>query len=72
MIGAAAFPKGQITAEALDKLHTFLFERLRNLRKDRFALDEIDAVLAVMPPLSELDARLAAVQTFRNLAEAVR
>lgn len=67
---AATFPKGQITAEALDKLHTFLFERLRNLRKDRFALDEIDAVLAVMPPLSELDARLAAVQTFRSLAEA--
>lgn len=59
-------------ASALDAIKEFCYDRLSvNLRDQGASAQEVDAVLALSPELlSEVPARLAAVRSFANLAEA--
>ena len=70
---AEGFTPGLLDAEGFEaRLLDFMFERLRNLLRDAgYAVDGIDAVLALRPTrVDVIPARLAAVQAFRALPEA--
>ncbi|MCB5185048.1 glycine--tRNA ligase subunit beta [Methylobacillus gramineus] len=59
-------------AEVLQALNEFIYDRLAgNLREQGYSAQEIDAVLALKPPLiADILKRLAAVRAFAALAEA--
>ena len=65
----AAFPAGH--GDAREAVTQFLFERLTGyLREQGYSAHEVDAVVAVRPPWSQITARLAAVRSFAALPEA--
>ena len=62
----------QASAETLEQLSTFFYERLAGLlREQGYSAQEVDAVLALKPQrLGEIAKRLAAVRAFAALPEA--
>jgi glycyl-tRNA synthetase beta chain len=66
----AAFPNGT-PGDAREALQGFLFDRLVGLlREQGYSAHEVDAVVALRPPLAQVAQRLAAVRTFATLPEA--
>lgn len=71
--GLAAFPEGMLGhATARDDLLHFVYERLMgSLREQGYSAQEVDAVVALRPPLwGDIPKRLAAVRAFAALPEA--
>jgi glycyl-tRNA synthetase beta chain len=65
------FPQGVVADSVAQDLHGFMLERLKPYLRDRgFAVDEVEAVLALNPTrLDQLLRRLMALQAFRVLPE---
>lgn len=67
---AAAFGAGQVSADVLAEVRTFVYERYRNQLIADFDRNAVDAVIALAPPLHQVAARVRAVTAFGALPEA--
>lgn len=69
---AAGFDADVLSTEAVDEVINFIYERYRNQLVQNQKLDRkvVEAVLAVHPPLQQVNARIAACVTFSQRPEA--
>lgn len=56
--------------DTLEQVHTFVLERYRNLLAQQASRDVVDAVLAVNPPIHQVQARVTATISFSQTIEA--
>jgi glycyl-tRNA synthetase beta chain len=70
--GATLFPAGRLSSGVVDQVHDFILERYSNNLATVFRMDKkaVEAVLSQRPNLTEVKARVDAVQTFQRLPEA--
>jgi glycyl-tRNA synthetase beta chain len=68
---AALFKPGAITADTTPAIMEFVFERYRNQLAPLYDRNAVDAVIALLPPLNEIVARVQAVIEFGKLPEAL-
>ncbi len=69
---AGLFPPGVIAEGTTAALVDYIHERYRHQLAPQAARAVIDAVLAVAPPLHQINARIAACEAFSGMAEAAR
>lgn len=69
---AAGFESDALNAEAVDEVITFIYERYRNqlIQNQKFDRKVVEAVLALHPPLQQVNARIAACVAFAERPEA--
>ncbi len=67
---AALFKPGTIGKDTTPAIMEFVFERYRNQLAPHYDRNAVDAVIALMPPLNEVVARVQAVIEFGKLPEA--
>ena len=67
---AGLFPANKLTSTAVDQVHDFILDRCWNSLATVFDKKAVEAVLSQKPNLVEVNARVAAVQTFQKLPEA--
>ena len=67
---AALFKPGTLGKDTTPAIMEFVFERYRNQLSTLYDRDAVDAVIALMPPLNEIVARVQAVIEFGKLPEA--
>ncbi|MGW8183114.1 MAG: glycine--tRNA ligase subunit beta [Burkholderiales bacterium] len=68
--GATLFPAGRLARGAAGEVHDFILERYWHQLAATSAKDVVEAVISRRPPVSEITARVRAVETFRGLPEA--
>ena len=69
-ISAAAFAPGVLTPAVVDEVQTFILERYWHSLASSYPKDSVEAVVSQKPKLSEVRARVAAVEAFRKMPEA--
>jgi len=67
---ADAFGAGQIAPSVVDEVRTFIYERYRNQLGATYERNAVDAVIALAPPLHQIDARVRAVVNFEDMPAA--
>lgn len=67
---ADAFGVGRIGPEVVAEVRTFIYERYRNQLANQYDRNAVDAVLALTPPLHQIDARVRAVVAFGDMPAA--
>lgn len=67
---ADSFGVGQITPSVVDEVRTFIYERYRNQLSATYYRNAVDAVIALTPPLHQIDARVRAVVSFEDMPAA--
>jgi len=67
---ADSFGTGQIASRVLDEVADFVYERLRNQLNADHDRNAVDAVIALRPPLHQVQARVRAVTAFGALPAA--
>ena len=67
---ADIFGSGKITPDVVDGVRTFIYERYRNQLALSFDRNVVDAVLALNPPLHQVQARVRAVAQFSEMPAA--
>ena len=70
--GASLFPAGVLSAKVVDQVHDFILERYWNNLATVFRMDKkvVESVISQRPNLTEVKARVDAVQAFQRLPEA--
>jgi glycyl-tRNA synthetase beta chain len=69
-LAADSFGAGRIADSVLDEVRDFIYERYRNQLTAEFERNAVDAVIALIPPLHQVAARVRAVTAFNGLPEA--
>ena len=67
---AQTFDAGIVTQETQDAVRSFIYERYRNQLVAEHDRNVVEAVLALNPPLQQVQARIKACASFASLAEA--
>ncbi|WP_116522675.1 glycine--tRNA ligase subunit beta [Achromobacter insuavis] len=67
---AATFPAGKIPADTVSEVRAFIYERYRNQLINEFDRNAVEAVMALVPPLHQITARVQAVAAFAQMPEA--
>ncbi|MFY3311468.1 glycine--tRNA ligase subunit beta [Achromobacter ruhlandii] len=67
---AATFPAGKIPADTVSEVRAFIYERYRNQLINEFDRNAVEAVMALVPPLHQITARVQAVAAFAQIPEA--
>ena len=67
---ADAFGAGRIAPEVVQEVSTFIYERYRNQLTTSYDRNAVDAVIALAPPLHQIDARVRAVVSFEDMPAA--
>lgn len=67
---AATFPVGKIPADTVSEVRAFIYERYRNQLINEFDRNAVEAVMALVPPLHQITARVQAVAAFAQIPEA--
>ena len=67
---ADAFGAGQIAPAVVDEVRNFIYERYRNQLGASYERSAVDAVIALMPPVHQIDARVRAVVSFEDMPAA--
>lgn len=70
-LAADTFPADTLQKEVMDEVREFVYERYRNQLLNDHDRNVIDAVLALLPPLHEVHARIEACASFAGRPEAV-
>lgn len=69
-IAASSFEAGIVSDETLSAVHDFIYERYRNQLVAEHDRNVVEAVLALNPPLQQVQARIRACALFASLPEA--
>ncbi len=67
---ASTFAPGTLAANTVAAVQDFIYERLRHQLSDQASKHVVDAVLALSPPLHQVELRIQACNSFMRLPEA--
>lgn len=70
-VTASTFPAGVISTDTMSQVNQFILERYRNQLATEFDRSVVDAVLALAPPVHQVQARVQACSAFALRPEAV-
>ncbi len=68
---ATLFGQGRVAAAVVDQVHAFILERYWQRLAATYPKTSVEAVISLKPNLGEVTARLFAVESFRELPDAV-